>query len=310
MAKLKVAVLFGGISAEHEISILSADSVMENLDKDKFEVLPVKISKSGKMNIEKIKLADVVFPVLHGKGGEDGSIQKYLESINKKYVGSPPKASALALNKIASKQVWQKSKLPIPSFHFFSKIKWQENPASILQKINPPVFVKPANTGSSIGITKVEKKSQFKEAIAKALKYDNLVIVEEALENIREIEVSILGNHTLAVSLPGEIIPADKFYTYQAKYKVPSKLIIPARLSKKKISKIQDLAEKAYRALGCRGFARVDFFLIKTEGKIYLNEINTIPGFTKLSMFPKLMEASGLKYKDLLTKIIELALEK
>jgi len=310
MAKIKVAVLFGGISAEHEISITSANSVMENIDTEKFKVIPIFISKDGKFNEEKVKSAEVVFSVLHGKGGEDGEIQKYLESIGKKYVGSGPKASALTLDKIASKQIWQKLGLPIPSFQFFNKKQWQENPLPIMQKIDPPVFIKPANTGSSIGITKVKKKSQIKEAVEKALIYHDEIIVEKALKKIHDIEISVLGNDNLIVSNPGEIIPADEFYSYNAKYKLDSKLIISARLSKNKILEIQDLAEKAYRALGCRGFARVDFFLKRPGGKIYLNEINTIPGFTKISMFPKMMAAAGIPYKELLTKIIELGLEK
>lgn len=308
MKKIRVAVLFGGISAEHEISILSANSVMENLDEVRFEVIPVLISKDGKFDEEKIKTADIVFPVLHGKGGEDGEIQKYLESIGKRYVGSGVKASALALDKIASKKIWQNSQFPVPSFQYFNQQQWRKNPTQIMQKITPPVFIKPANTGSSIGISKVKKKSQIKKAIEEALKYHDKIIVEKALENIRDIEVSVLGNDKLIISLPGEIIPAEEFYSYQAKYKLASKLIIPAELSKKKTVEIQNLAEKAYRALGCCGFARVDLFLEKPEGKICLNEINTIPGFTKISMFPKLMEQSGISYKELLTRIINLGL--
>ena len=309
MAKIKVAVLFGGISAEHNVSLMSAKSVMANIDQDKFTVLPIKILKDGRFDEQKVKSAEVVFPVLHGAGGEDGSIQGFCEMIGKPYVGSGIEASALALDKIVSKQIWENLGLPIPSFSFFSKKQWQENPISIMQKINPPVFIKPAKTGSSIGISRVEKRSNLRRAIKLAFRYDERIIVEEALSSIREIEVSILGNEKLIVSLPGEIIPAENFYTYKAKYQLDSGLIIPAKLTKKKISEIQNLAKKAYHSLGCRGFARVDFFLRKPEGKVWLNEINTIPGFTEISMYPKLMEASGIGYKDLLTKIINLAFE-
>lgn len=308
--KTKVTILYGGISAENEVSKMSAKSIMENIDTEKFDVIPVEISKNGGFNEAKVKSAEVVFPVLHGRGGEDGSIQGYFETIGKPYVGSGIEASALALDKIVSKQIWQNLGLPVPSFHFFTKFQWQENPTSILQKIAPPVFVKPANTGSSIGISKVEKEEDLRKAIEKALKYHHRIIVEEALENIREIELSVLGNSELIISLPGEILPAEEFYTYDAKYKLDSGLVYPAKISKRKISEIQKIAETAFKALDCKGFARVDIFMEKPEGKIYLNEINTIPGFTKISMFPKLMETKGINYKDLITKIIELALEK
>ena len=309
MKKLKIAVLYGGVSSEHDISVISAKSVMENLDKEKFEVVPVLISKEGAFDIDLILSSDVIFPVLHGVGGEDGSIQGFCEMLNKPYVGSGIEASALALDKIASKQIWENLKLPIPYFTFFSKSEWLKNPKKILRSIEPPVFVKPANTGSSIGINLIKRKMNLKKAINLALKYNDKIIVEETLKNIREIEVSVLGNDELSISLPGEIIPADEFYSYRAKYKLSSELIIPADLSSKKTKEIQDLAEKAYRALGCQGMARVDFFLERPEGKVYINEVNTIPGFTDISMYPKLMEASGIKYKDLLSKLIKLVIK-
>lgn len=308
--RIKVAVLFGGISAEHEVSKMSASSVIGNIDKDIFEVIPVEISKKGNFDEEKVKSADVIFPCLHGVGGEDGSIQGFCETISKPYVGAGIEASALALDKIASKQIWQNLGLPIPYFEYFTREQWQKNPSEIMRRFKLPVFIKPANTGSSIGVSKVSKKQDIKKAIEKALKYHHRVIVEEALENIREIEVSVLGNEKLTISLPGEILPAEEFYTYDAKYKLDSGLIYPAEISKSKIREIQKIVEVAYRALNCRGFARVDLFLKKPEGRVYLNEINTIPGFTKISMFPKLMETIGINYKELLTKIIQLALEK
>lgn len=319
MSKIKVAVLYGGKSAEHDVSVKSAKSVMANFDKEKFEIIPVKIDKNGKFELTKLTAADIVFPILHGRGGEDGSIQGFCEVLNKPYVGSGIEASALALDKIASKQIWQNLKLPIPSFTFFSKLQWRKNPrpsklqrsgaTTITQKVKPPVFVKPANTGSSIGICKVKEKSQLKQAIEEALKYDDRIIIEQALDNVREIEVAILGNRDLIISPPGEVIPADEFYSYKAKYELDSKLIIPARIAEPKIKEIQLLAKKSYRSLECCGMARVDFFLEKPEGKIYLNEINTIPGFTRISMYPKLMQAAGISYQNLLTKLVELGVK-
>ena len=315
--RVKVAVLYGGISFEHEVSLMSAESVMANLDDSLFEVVPIMISKEGKFELKSLLSSDVIFPVLHGIGGEDGSIQGFCEILQKPCVGSGIEASALALDKIASKQIFENLKLPIPHFEFFEKLEWQENPSKIMRKIRLPAFIKPANTGSSIGISKVKRKSQLKRAVKKALKYDDRIIVEEALANIREIEISVLGNVDLIISLPGEIIPSEDFYTYKAKYQSDSRLIIPAEISNRKIREIQNLAAKAYRALGCQGFARVDFFLSarggsafgreRPEGKVYINEINTIPGFTEISMFPKLIEASGIKYKDLLTKLVRMA---
>ena len=303
MSKIKVAVLFGGISAEHDVSVMSAKSVMENLDKSLFEIIPVKIEKTGKFDIKKVKSADVVFPVLHGKGGEDGSIQGFCKIIGKPYVGCGIEASVLALDKIASKIIWQSLGLPVTKFIFFDKSNWREKS----KEIGLPAFIKPANTGSSIGISKVVDQKNLKRAIKEAFRYDWRIIAEEALSDVREIEVSILGNEGLIISVPGEVIPADEFYTYDAKYhNAKSKLIIPAKLKKNQVEKIKDLAEKAYRALGCSGMARADFFIDKSE-EICINELNTIPGFTKISMYPKLMEASGIKYKDLLTRLIKLA---
>jgi len=309
MAKDKIAVLYGGISAEHEVSKMSAKSVMENLDKEKFEIIPVEISKDGKFEMQKILDSDVIFPVLHGKGGEDGSMQGLCEVLKKPYVGAGIEASALALDKIASKQIWQNLKLPIPYFQFFREEEWRKNPSQIMQKVRPPVFVKPSTTGSSIGISKVKKIEEFEAAVEEALKYDKRIIVEEALEGAREFEVAVLGNVDLVISKPGEVIPSEEFYTYTAKYGDDSELIIPAKIEEKKIKEFQDLAEKAYRSLRIEGMARIDFFM-KKDGKILLNEANTIPGFTQFSMYPTLMEASGIPYKELLTRLIELAKER
>lgn len=308
MKKIKVAVLYGGISAEHDVSLISGKAVIDNLDKDAFDVIPVEISKSGKFDEGKVRLADIVFPVLHGVGGEDGTIQGYCEEIGIPYVGSGVEASAIALDKITSKEIWQSLKLLIPSFIYFNKIDWSKQKEKIKESILLPAFVKPFDTGSSLGIYKVKNKKEIDSAVEKAFKISDKIIVEEGINNIREIEVGIVGNDKLIISDPGEVIPSEEFYTFNAKYKGNSKIIIPAEINKQKKQEIKDLAEKAYKALGCKGFARVDLFLEK-NGKIYLNEINTIPGFTEFSMFPKLMENSGLSFKNLLTKIIELGLE-
>lgn len=308
MKKIKVAVLYGGISGEHEVSVMSATSVMENIDKDISEILPIKISKKGQFNLEEFKKADVIFPILHGIGGEDGSIQGFCEVMQKPYAGCGIESSALALDKIKSKIIWQNENLPIPRFFSFTKEDWQENKTNIINKFQLPAFVKPFNTGSSLGISKVTKRSEIIPAVKTAFKISDQIIIEESIEDMRELEVGIIGNDKLIVSDPGEVIASENFYTFHAKYESNSKIIIPAKLSKQKNQEIKLLAEKAYRLLGCQGFARVDLFLEK-NGKIYLNEINTIPGFTEISMFPKLMENSGLSFKNLLTKIIELGLK-
>lgn len=309
MKKIKVAVIFGGKSAENKISHLSAESILKNIDREKFDVIEVEISKTGEFDIDKIIGVDIVFPILHGFGGEDGAIQGFLETLNIPYVGSGIRASALALDKIASKQIWQNENLPIPAFWFFKKSQWQENHDQIISKIKLSAFIKPSNTGSSIGITKVTNNGDIAKAVDEALKYDSRIIVEEAIENFRELEIAVLGNDELIISDPGEVIVQDGFYSFEAKYELETKTEIPARLEKNKIAELKSLAEKSYRALGCCGFSRVDLFL-KNDGQILLNEINTLPGFTAISMFPKLMQTSGIEYKDLITKIIELGFKK
>ncbi|AKM82494.1 TPA: D-alanine--D-alanine ligase [Candidatus Berkelbacteria bacterium] len=307
--KKKVAVLFGGVSPEHEVSLISGQAVIDNLNKDLFDVSPVIISKKGEFDEEKVKSADFIFPVLHGIGGEDGTMQLYLEELGKPYAGCGSKSSAVALDKILSKGIWQNHNLPIPSFTYFNKDEWVKNKEEIIKKISLPGFIKPFNTGSSLGISKVKTKEEIISAVNEAFKICDKIIAEESIENIREIEVGIVGNNELIISKPGEVVPCEEFYTFDAKYKGNSKIIIPAEISSVKVTEIRELAEKAYNALECRGFARVDLFMQKPEGKIFLNEINTIPGFTQFSMFPKLMENSGINFERLLNKIIELGLE-
>lgn len=308
MPKIKVVVLFGGKSPEHEISKLSAKNILANIDKNKFDVIPIEISKAGEFDIELTKLADIVFLCLHGRIGEEGAAQGFLEMLGLLYVGSGIRASALAMDKVASKQIWQTQNLPVPHFSYFNIYEYKKNPDSIIENIVPPVFIKPSNTGSSLGITKVKNVTEIQTAIDSALKYEDRIIIEEAIEGARDIEVSVLGNDDLIISEPGEVISAEEFYTYDAKYNLDSKTIVPANLDEKVIYDIKVMVEKAFKALDCRGFGRVDLLLDK-NGKIFLNEINAIPGFTDISMFPKLMENSGIDNKELITRIIELGME-
>lgn len=317
--KIRVAVIFGGKSGEHEVSLVSARSVMEALNPQKYKILPILISKTGAWKTKQdpfrvLQNCDVVFPVLHGPYGEDGTIQGFLELINIPYVGSGVFASAACMDKFMAKVIFKAYGLPQTKFlHFdrkqitkeFSKIK-----KNIDERIGYPCFVKPSNLGSSVGISKVKGASKLKTALALAASYDASVLVEEAI-NAREIECSVLGNETPMASLAGEIIPNREFYDYFAKYiDNASKLIIPANLTPKKMQEIQKLAFASYRALQCSGMARVDFLMDRKTQKFYVNEINTIPGFTKISMYPKLWEASGMSYPRLLDCLITLAFER
>lgn len=357
--KIKVGVIFGGRSSEYEVSIISAESVMNALDKNKFKVIPIGITKKGNWitgtntvkilksgfkhnlpSLEKIVIPDatkkslvplnskvrlkqkiteekldVIFPILHGPYGEDGTIQGLLELANIPYVGAGVLGSAVGMDKVIQKQLFQAASLPIVKFISFLKEDWLKNKKSvineILKKINFPCFVKPANLGSSVGISKIHTVKEIAKGIKEALKYDRKIIVEEGVKNPREIEVSVLGNDRPKASQPGEVIPSGKFYDYNAKYiDKASKLIAPAMLPKKIIKIIQDIALKAFKTINCTGMARVDFLVEKKSNKIYLSEINTIPGFTSISMYPKLWSVSGLSYPKLLEKLIQLAMER
>lgn len=300
----KIAILFGGRSAEHEVSLISAKNVLAVIDRKRYEVTEIKIPKAGDFDFNQLKKFDVVFPVLHGPFGEDGTIQGLLKLAGVPFIGAGVLGSAVGMDKEVQKRLLRDAGIPIAKFIVLCTLD--------LPVIKFPVFVKPACLGSSVGVTKAHNIKELKAAIKKAFEYDRKVIIEETIIG-REIECSVLGNENPIVSLPGEVIPEGKheFYDYEAKYldENGAKLAVPARLTKRQISKIQQTAIKAYKTLCCEGMARVDMFLTKS-GKVFVNEINTIPGFTNISMYPKLWEASGLSYSKLIDKLITLAIDR
>ncbi len=353
--KKRVAVLFGGRSGEHEVSLNSAESVMAALDKDKYEVIPVGITREGRWlagvtpegmrgrgaegggdggaaavflpadpGVRKLVAldgscresgeVDVVFPVLHGTCGEDGTVQGLLELAGIPYVGAGVLGSSLGMDKILMKTVLAQHGLPQARFRPCLRSAWEKHPDSIAaeveEKIGYPCFIKPANLGSSVGVSKVNNRGELTGAMDLAAEYDRRIIVEEFID-AREVEVSVLGNDEPAASLPGEIIPLKEFYDYEAKYVDGlSELVIPADLPRETVARLQELAVTVYKALDCAGLARVDFFLRREDGGVLVNEINTIPGFTRFSMYPKLWEATGISYRDLLDRLIHLAMER
>ena len=335
--KLRIGVIFGGRSGEHEVSIVSAQSVMKALDKKKYQVIPIGIAKQGLwitknpvqalktgqmkekgtrlIPEEVLKRCDVIFPVLHGSYGEDGTVQGMFEMANIVYVGGGVLGSAVAMDKVIQKQLCDQAGLPSVKYDWFLSKDWQKNKKAILQRLNRglryPMFTKPANLGSSVGIGKCHNQKELIAGINDAIKYDRKIIVEQGIENIQEIEVAVLGNDNPRASVPGEIIASNEFYDYDAKYvDGKSQAIIPAKLPKGVTKQIQEIAVKAFKVLDLSGMARVDFLVKKKGYKIYLNEVNTIPGFTSISMYPQLWQASGLPYAKLLDKLIELALER
>ncbi len=351
MAKTKVYIVFGGKSGEHEVSIRSARSVMEAIDREKYEPELLAIAKNGtwlrgpqarralmeRTSIDRGSsmtllpplpkatglisssaepMPSVVFPVLHGPYGEDGTVQGMLEMMNVPYVGSGVLGSALGMDKVIQKQVFAQYGLPVVRFSWFLMGEWLSDRQFILRKISRecgkyPLFVKPANLGSSVGISKAHNEKELVSAIRLAGQYDRKIIVEQGKEGIREIEVSVLGNDKPEASVCGEIIPDHEFYDYDAKYfDEKTRLMIPADIPKKIQDTIRNMATTAFRALDCWGFSRVDFFLEKQSGNIWLNEINTIPGFTSVSMYPKLWEASGVSYPTLIDKLIQLGVSR
>jgi D-alanine-D-alanine ligase len=345
---LRVGVLFGGRSGEHEVSLVSAASVIRGLDPDKYEAVPIGITKDGhwligegavKMLPEVLKggrrvmltadpteaaivpldrgagaqRLDVVFPVLHGTYGEDGTIQGMLDLAGLPYVGAGVLGSAVGMDKDVSKKLLKADGIPVVPWVAVHRSDWEKDPEAVRAQAEAefdyPMFVKPATLGSSVGMTKVHSAQEFAPALNLACEYSMKVLVEKAV-NAREIEVSVLGNHDPKASVPGEIIPHREFYDYTAKYlEDGTQLVIPAVLKPAQVQKIQALAVKAFRALELAGMARVDFFLDKKGNKLYLNEVNTIPGFTSISMYPKLWEASGIGFRELIDKLIELAFE-
>lgn len=346
MKKIKVAVVFGGTNTEHEVSLVSGRSIITHLDKKKYEVLAIKITKDNQWTIDQTLStgqstlsdneptsankqssslitplsqignfhADIIFPVIHGPFGEDGTLQGVFEIAKTAYVGCGVLASAVCMDKPTQKMICHDSGIPIVPFVNFTQYQWlQDNQAvitSIQEKLTYPVFVKPANQGSSVGISKADSQEQLQKAIRLALEFDTKVIVEQGIENVREIECSILGNHQPQASVLGEIIPSNEFYDYDAKYvDGKSRAIIPANLPSDISQQIQQAAIRAFQILDCRGLARVDFIVDGKTNRFYLNELNTMPGFTNISMYPKLWEASGMTYEQLLDKLITLGLE-
>lgn len=334
--KIKVGVIFGGRSGEHEVSIVSASSVMKALKKKGYGVVPIGITKNGlwltKNPIDALKYGDVVekgtrllpeelikkcdvfFPVLHGSFGEDGTVQGLLEMANVPYVGSGVLGSALSMDKVVQKQVCQQAGIPIVKYEWFYDEDFVKDKNKVIKRIEKnlsyPVFVKPANLGSSVGISKCKDKNSLIKGIKEAMRFDHKVIVEEGAKNFYEIEVAVLGNKKPEASVLGEIIPSNDFYDYNAKYvDGKSEEIIGSSLDKKTIKKVQEIAIESFKVLNVLGFARIDFFVLRSSKKVYLNEVNTIPGFTSISMFPKLWEASGVSYEKLVDKLIKLALE-
>lgn len=353
MGKVRVGILFGGRSSEHEVSLLSAKNVIEALDKTKYEPVLVGIDKNGEWHLrdtyqfllypedpkliqlhgskENVALipketgnqlvslsggsqhapVDVVFPVLHGSYGEDGTIQGLLKMADIPFVGAGVLGSAVGMDKDVMKRLLRDAQIPIAKFiTCYANQKHNLNFDEIVEELGLPLFIKPANTGSSVGISKVKTQQEFFAAIEEAFRYDRKIILEEFIPG-REIECSVLGNEEPIASLPGEIIPQHEFYSYEAKYldEFGACFQIPVSLPAPIIHQIQETAVKAFKVLCCEGMARVDFFL-RGENSLYVNEINTIPGFTKISMYPKLWEVSGIPYPELINRLIELALER
>lgn len=357
--KKRVLLLFGGRSGEHEVSINSAASVMAALDREKYDVIPVAITRDGKWlagvtpalimsggtptsavdagegakhvflpadpnfrglavlgerSADGENIVDVVIPVLHGTYGEDGTVQGLLELANVPYVGAGVLGAALGMDKVIMKTVLAQQGLPQAGFWWCLRKDWERDPGTLTenleQKLGYPCFIKPANLGSSVGISKARNREELVRGMDLAASYDRKIIVEEFID-AREVEVSVLGNDDPAASLPGEIVPHNEFYDYQSKYVDGlSHLIIPADLPADTVESLRELALKVFRGLDCAGLARVDFFIRKNNGEVLVNEINTFPGFTRFSMYPKLWEATGIGYMELLDRMIDLAFER
>jgi len=349
--KLRVAILFGGKSAEHEISLISARNIAEAMDKNKYEIVSIGIDKNGRWFFDEggrllhggsttqlkshrrdstavlpgtthtpmirvvpgraLGTVDVVFPVLHGPFGEDGTVQGLLKMANVAFVGASVLGSAIGMDKDVMKRLLRDAGIAVAKFVVFDRSAAEKIAfASVKRELGLPFFVKPANLGSSVGISKVASGNQFARAIKDAFRYDSKILLEEYIRG-REIECSVLGNENPVASLPGEIITRHDFYSYDAKYidGKGAQLVIPAKLPSRIAKKIGEIAIKSFKVLCCEGMARVDFFL-RHDDEIIVNEINTIPGFTKISMYPKLWEASGVSYAQLIDRLIQLALQR
>ncbi|MEE9187325.1 MAG: D-alanine--D-alanine ligase family protein [Bacteroidota bacterium] len=360
--KLRVGVVFGGRSVEHEVSLVSATSILNALDREKYDIVPIGITKDGRwlssaetirllksgeipdhepecvlvpdptkqrlmrVNSESLEVSvdssgvnrsplDVIIPALHGTYGEDGTIQGLFELANIPYVGAGVLGSAAGMDKVIAKQLFERAGLPVTKYVWFLWDRYQGDSKSILEmiekKLRYPCFVKPANLGSSVGITKAHNARELVAGIEQAADIDRRILVEWGVKNARDIECGVLGNDDPRASVLGEVVPSNEFYDYDAKYvDGKSETIIPAKLPRQLVQRIQKYAVAAFRAIDCAGMARVDFLVQKKTSNTYINEINTIPGFTSISMYPKLWKASGIPYPKLLDTLIELALER
>jgi len=314
-SRTRVAVIYGGRSGEHEISVRSAESILKAMDRAKYEIAEYFISKEGKWRPRPILPEpgahpdiDVVFPVLHGTFGEDGTVQGLLELADLPYVGAGVLASSLAMDKEMMKRVCHERGLPV--VEYVTLLRGSMDTAEIMARLPFPVFVKPANLGSSVGISKAKNRAELDKAVALAAEYDRKVIVERGITG-REFECSVLGNQRPEASLPCEVMPSRDFYDYEDKYILDkARFQLPADLPPDKTAELRHLAVECYRAVECEGMARVDFLLEGATGRLYINEINTIPGFTSISMYPKMWEQTGLAYPKLIDRLIELALER
>jgi len=360
ITKMRIGILFGGRSGEHEVSLRSARSVLQAIDREKYSVSLIGITKNGRwiggenplaaledgdeaieqcpdtillidpvdnslmqisrnrndetIYINKTEDLDVIFPVLHGSFGEDGAVQGLFELADIPYVGSGLVGSSVGMDKGVFKSVMCSAGLPVLPSMTVNRSEYRSDTTimvdRIIRQLNLPVFIKPANLGSSVGITKASNIGELKSGLDEASKWDRRIVIEEGVD-AREIEVSVLGNDDPQVSIAGEVVPQRDFYDYDAKYvSDDSELLIPAPISPDQLVRIQEMAIAAYKAVDCSGMARVDFLLDKSSGKVWINELNTIPGFTNISMYPKLWQASGIEYPELIDKLIELALER
>ncbi len=347
--KLRVGIIFGGRSGEHEVSLMSAQGVIGAIDKDKYEVVPIGITKEGRwlasgdpmkalssgipaasnpaallaeptqrglmrlddqeqgLTAVQVSQIDVIFPILHGPYGEDGTVQGLLELAGLPYVGAGVTASAVGMDKILFKDVMRAHGLPVVPGLVLKRKTWEQGPRGILDWIEAEIgfdcFVKPANLGSSVGISKAHNRGELEAALQEAARYDRKLVVEQAID-AREIEVSVLGNDEPVASMPGEILPSNEFYDYAAKYlDGESEVLIPAPIPSETTDLIRKLAVEAYLAIDCAGMARADFLLERTTGQVYINEVNTLPGFTPISLYPQLWAASGVTYPELIERL-------
>lgn len=346
--RIRVGILCGGRSCEHEVSLQSARGVMGAIDSDKYEVIPIGVAKDGRWRLlhepipsgpmpqlpagEPVLLPadptvggllkpasgevvplDVVFPLIHGPQGEDGTVQGLFELAGIAYVGAGVAGSAAGMDKALMKALFQQAGLPVAPYRVVSRARWQAEPAAVQQECEDalvyPWFVKPANMGSSVGVVKVHGPDEFAAAMQEAARYDSKLLVEEGVQDAHEIEVAVLGNDTLQASVAGEILPCHEFYDYSAKYLAnASELIIPAPLPETVTEQVRTLALGAFQALDCAGLARIDFLVRRADHAVFLLEANTLPGFTPISMYPKLWQASGVSYSELIDRLIQLAL--